>query len=216
MTAPRIALISATPLAIGPAEGAVREALPEAAIWNLLDDRLLADARSGPITDDLAGRMDSLIDIAIAGRADGVILTCSQYGQRALVRDRKRDGVAVLSADGPLFDEVVARRPRRVVLVASLESAIADSAPRLAALLAAAGLETSVEPVLVPAPTSDEAVRSLEDAVGAHVASADVIALAQYSLAPFASRLEERLGKPVLDGPHVAVDRLIREMKAAA
>ena len=46
MTEPRIALISATPLAIAPATAAITAALPAATVWNLLDDRLLADAQT--------------------------------------------------------------------------------------------------------------------------------------------------------------------------
>ena len=76
MTDVRIALISATPLAIAPAMAAVTEAFPDATVWNLLDDRLLADAQqAGGITPGLAARMDQLIELALAGGADGVLLT---------------------------------------------------------------------------------------------------------------------------------------------
>ena len=109
MTSGRIALISTTPKAVPPAAAAVGAAMPEATVWNLIDDRLLADATAeGGVTPSLGERMDRLIDLAVAGGADGVLLTCSQFGGRARIRDPRRDGVAVLAADDPLFAEVAA------------------------------------------------------------------------------------------------------------
>lgn len=212
----RIALISATPLAIGPAAAAISEAFPDGTVWNLLDDRLLADAGvAGGITETLAARMDQLIDFAIAGGADGVLLTCSQYGARAGVRDASADGVAVLSADGPLFDEVVEQHPSRVLLVASLESAAADSGERLSAAFASAGVSTNLQPLVVPAASKPLEADQLTEVLTAAVAEVDdeydVIVLAQFSLAPAAAALADRFGVPVLDGPRAAARRLTAE-----
>lgn len=212
MTDRKIALISATPLAIAPAAAAVAETFPDATVWNLLDDRLLADAQAeGSVTEPLAARMDQLIESALAGGADGVILTCSQYGQRALVRDPGTDGVSVLSADGPLFDEVVALAPARVLLVASLESAAADSGDRLRADLEAAAAETEIETLVVSAAakpmTTDALIGVLGDAIEQAGGHHDAIVLAQYSLAPAAPALAARFGV-VLDGPAAAARRL--------
>lgn len=217
MTDPKIALISATPLAIAPAADAIRGAVPEGVIWNLLDDRLLADAQvEGGITASLEARMDALIQSALAGGADGVLLTCSQYGARATVRDRARDGVPVLSADGPLFDEVAALRPERVLLVASLESAAADSAERLGAALAEAGVPAGIRSIVVAEAARPTSPAELEELLGAALADAtepsDVVVLAQYSLAPAAEGLGRRLGLPVLDGPQAAARRLTSEL----
>ncbi|MGF3052900.1 hypothetical protein ACQUSY_02880 [Microbacterium sp. YY-03] len=213
MTNVKIALISATPLAIAPAASAVSAAIPNSILWNLLDDRLLADlGQQGEMTAPLANRMDILIDSAIAGGADGVLLTCSQYGVRADHRDLDADGVAVFSADGPLFDATVALAPANVLLVASLESAAADSTSRLQATFAAANVTTSIRAVVVPAAAKPLPV----DELAAHLAAAiadvaepyDVVVLAQYSLAPAAATLRADITVPVLDGPSVAASRL--------
>ncbi|MFS0894877.1 hypothetical protein [Microbacterium sp. 179-I 3D3 NHS] len=216
MTDPKIALISATPLAIAPAAAAIAAGLPEATVWNLLDDRLLADARDqGGIDAPLAARMDALIDLALAGGADGVLLTCSQFGDRADRRDRDADGVAVLSADGPLFAAAVAAAPNRVLLVASLESAASDSGERLGRAFADAGSAAQVQAVVVPAAASPLPASALVDALADAIADIDepydLIVLAQYSLADAAAALAERYGVPVLDGPSAAA----RELSAA-
>ncbi|GAA1421168.1 hypothetical protein [Agrococcus citreus] len=213
MTPVKIALISATPLAIAPATAAVSAAVPSSTIWNLLDDRLLADLKQqGEMTGPLAARMDILIESALAGGADGVLLTCSQYGVRADHRDPATDGVAVISADGPLFEDVVALAPASVLLVASLESAAADSTARLDAAFAAAGAVTSIRSVVVPMAAnplpSAELAAHLAAAISEVTEAYDVVVLAQYSLAPAAEELRTHIAVPVLDGPSVAASRL--------
>jgi Asp/Glu/hydantoin racemase len=213
----KIALISATPLAIPPAAAAIATALPDTTVWNLLDDRLLADAEEqGGITAPLAARMDDLIELALAGGADGVLLTCSQFGTRADVRDRATDRVAVLSADGPLFAEAAEQQASRILLVASLESAAADSAGRLSAVLAASGSAASVTPLVVRAAARPPQGESLDEVLGAAIAGVaepyDLVVLAQYSLAAAAGALAERFGVPVLDGPSAAARRLATEI----
>ena len=213
MTEPRIALISATPLAIAPAATAITAALPTATVWNLLDDRLLADAHvEGGITAPLAARMDGLIELALAGGADGVLLTCSQFGVRADRRDPAVDGAAVLSADGPLFAEAVAAAPARVLLVASLESSASDSTARLTEAFVASGSSAQVRPVVVPAAAVPLAAPDLVDVLATAIAAVDdpydLIVLAQYSLASAATALADRFGVAVLDGPAAAARRL--------
>ena len=217
MSDTRIALISATPLAIGPAAAAIGEAFPNSTVWNLLDDRLLADAQvEGGITDPLAARMDHLIDVALAGGADGVLLTCSQYGGRADARDTASDGVAVLSADGPLFAEAVELHPERVLLVASLENAASDSTERLSAAFSSASATTEHVPLVVNAAaqplSEDRLVAVLAEAIAETEAAYDVIVLAQFSLAPAATALADRFGVPVLDAPRAAARRLAAEI----
>ncbi|MDQ0727633.1 hypothetical protein [Microbacterium sp. W4I20] len=213
MTDPRIALISATPLAIAPAAAAITDALPGATVWNLLDDRLLADARAeGEITASLAARMDGLIELALAGGADGVLLTCSQFGDRADRRDRGADGAAVLSADGPLFAEAVAAAPARVLLAASLESAADDSGTRLTSAFTDAGSSARVHAVVVPEAAVPLPASALVDVLATAISGVeepyDVVVLAQYSLAEAAAPLAERFGVTVLDGPSAAARRL--------
>ena len=69
---PLVALISATPTAIAPAESAFARNFPSARLWNILDDRLLTEADSrGGLDDELRARMGRLIDHALAGARQG-------------------------------------------------------------------------------------------------------------------------------------------------
>ncbi|WP_371625689.1 aspartate/glutamate racemase family protein [Streptomyces sp. NBC_01116] len=213
--APRIALISATPTAIAPAVAGLAEEFPAAEPWNLLDDRLLDDApEDGPLSPALVDRMARLIGHALAGGADGVLLTCSLYGS---VAEAVETPVPLLAPDTAAFEQALALSAGRgrVLVLASFEAAMRDSLKRFTAVAAAAGPAT--EPVGVVAPDAFDAARqgdlstlrdALRDACLPHVTGADTVLLAQFSLAPAAAFLSTALGVPVVSGPHAAAAAL--------
>lgn len=213
MNRPRIALISATPAAIDPATSALAAEFPAADVWNLLDDKLLADAdERGGLGDDLAERMRRLIDHAVAGGADGILLTCSMYGPVARERDL---GKPVLAPDEAAFDELLAGGYRSVLVVASLESALHDAVARLTAFLTAAGAPAKVRGAVSPeafeATKAGDASR-LATLLGTttrdHATDTDAVFLAQYSLAPATAVVAAMSGLPVVAGPVSAAIRL--------
>ncbi|MFJ9107220.1 aspartate/glutamate racemase family protein [Streptomyces sp. NPDC102283] len=213
--APRIALISATPTAIAPAVAGLAAEFPGAEPWNLLDDRLLDDApEDGPLSPALVDRMARLIGHALAGGADGVLLTCSLYGS---VAEAVETPVPLLAPDAAAFEQALALSEGRgrVLVLASFEAAMRDSLKRFSVVAAAAGPAT--EPVGVVAPDAFDAARqgdlstlrdALRDACLPHVTDADTVLLAQFSLAPAAAFLSTALGVPVVSGPHAAAAAL--------
>ncbi|GAA2613291.1 hypothetical protein SMC26_14135 [Actinomadura fulvescens] len=205
---PRIALISATPAAIGPAMAGLAEAFPEAEVWNLLDDKLLDDAdAAGGLTERLCERMRGLIHHAVSGGADGILLTCSMYGA---VTGTVETGIPVLAPDEAAFSAVAGGGYGHVLVVASLETALADSVSRLRR---AAGPAVAVDGVVCPG--AFEAAKradrpALLDALLTTVrdSSSEAFLLAQYSLAPVADELAQALDRPVVSGPQAAAARL--------
>ncbi|GAA3739918.1 hypothetical protein GCM10022239_14440 [Leifsonia bigeumensis] len=210
---PLVALISATPLAIPPAEAAMAETFCEVEIWNLLDDRLMTEAAlQGGLTPELAARMETLIDFAIGQGADAVLLTCSLYGS---VADGFVAPIPVLAPDRAVFDDVTGSSYQRILVVASFEEALKDSAYRLGKDAAASGRAIEVTGVVATAAmTSAKSgntralVDDLAEAVEPASAGIDAVLLAQYSLAPAREDLERRLGIPVLSGPSSAAVKL--------
>ncbi|ALG12517.1 hypothetical protein [Kibdelosporangium phytohabitans] len=178
---PRIALISATTAAIGPAVAGLAEEFPQADPWNLLDDKLLPDAESsGGVTPQLADRVRRLIAHA-ADSADAVLLTCSMYGFIA----EESSVIPVLAPDAAAFEQARARRS--LLVVASLESALHDTLSRL-------DHPNATGVVSSPA--------DIADACRAH--TVDAVLLAQYSLTPYAPKLDI----PVISGPRSAAAKL--------
>ena len=96
--APTVAVINATNASVAPAKAAIAEGFPEARVWSLLDDRLVSDAEAaGGLTPDLSARMASLIDYAVKGGADAVLLSCSMYGP-VVQQQRQASPIPMLSS----------------------------------------------------------------------------------------------------------------------
>ena len=234
---PTVALVHATPAAMAPAVAAFGERFPSAALWHLLDDRLVSDAeRAGGLVPPLRRRMLSLIGHAVAGGADGVLLTCSMYGPVARLATQLWDR-PVAGSDEAMYERVATERPARVAVLGSLETAVADSADRLRQVLAGAaatasrpgpegrsrdGRATEVVGVLCPGAAAAAAagdgaalLASLRSAAEPLAGTVDLFLLGQYSLTPAHAGLQAALEVPVWSPPHVAADVLARRLRPA-
>jgi predicted nucleotidyltransferase len=210
---PTVALIHATPMAMAPARAAFADRFPQARLWNLLDDLLISQAQeAGAVTSPLRARMERLIEHAISGGADAVLLTCSMYGPVAhdVVGSA---GVPVLASDDALFAAVTELRPRRVAVLGPNRAGLDDTVARLRSHLGADKAEITavvVEGAAGAASAGDLAeLERLVTAVARAVErDADVIVLGQFSLSPAARTAAEAVSVPVLSPPHLAADAL--------
>jgi hypothetical protein len=213
--APKIALISAVPAAIPPAQAALRAALPDAVVWNIIDDRLLADADSrGGLDDALRLRMQRLIEHALSEDPDGVLLTCSLYGP---VAQQTHAAVPVMAPDEAAFADIAAAGYASVLVLASFDGARDDSVERLEAALRAAGAGGRVVGRSAPAAMTatqagdqDALVAALVEACADRPPGVDAVFLAQYSLAPAGDALQAAIGLPVVSAPKSAAAALRR------
>ncbi|MFI2228658.1 aspartate/glutamate racemase family protein [Nocardia testacea] len=212
---PVIAVVHSTIASIAPTKRAFAREMPRAQLWNLLDDRLGADADDlGIVAPHLRRRMLDLIRHGIDGGADAVLMACSMYGDTAAVAEQLWT-VPVFSSDSDMFDELARLCPARVAVLASLEASAADSTARLRAYLANRDIAIQVVSVFCPGAAAAAAegdyvqmVKAL--AAGLDGRSFDVVVLAQYSLSPATDDLAEATGLPVLSAPQLAA-RAVRE-----
>lgn len=217
MTAnPRIALIHATPASIAPAVTALAADFPAAEPWNLMDDKLLGDAdAAGGLTTELRQRMRRLIEHAVGGGCDGVLLTCSLYGPVALATQA---AVPVLAPDQAAFDTLAGGGYKSIMVVASFETALLDAQRRLTEFLgegevAVSGVVADGAFAAAKAADTDRLAASLSAAV--HGTTAEAVFLAQYSLAPATEAVAAAVEVPVITGPACAAVAL-RELLAGA
>ncbi|GAB3617263.1 hypothetical protein GCM10027416_18200 [Okibacterium endophyticum] len=212
---PLIALISGVAAAIPPAQRAFGEVLPEADLWNLLDDRLVSDAmQAGQVSTGLIDRMMRLIEHATLEKADAIVLTCSVYGFLAPAAS-ERFGVPVHGPDDAALQEVVLRGLTSIYLVASVDLALRDAVERAAAAFAAKGADVAIVPILAegaraPSLRGDHAgvADAITMAIQASARDADAVLLANYSLADAADRVSIGVARPVIDGPAHAAHSL--------
>ncbi|MDT0398980.1 MULTISPECIES: aspartate/glutamate racemase family protein [Streptomyces] len=211
---PLVALIHAVPTAHRIAEEAFTREFPQATVWNVLDDRLLDDARdAGGLTVALRRRMLRLIGHVMDSGARALLLTCSSYGE---VVDTARSlwDVPVLKSDEAMFQAALAGPYRRIAVVASTPPAVPAAVAQLEALVPSVRPDRPLDIVTAlseEAGTSDgaEAARHLAAALrAAGGADADAVLLAQYSLTPARDALAGLLGVPVLDGAGAAAREL--------
>jgi Asp/Glu/hydantoin racemase len=212
---PVIALISATPAAIGPATTALHAAISSATVWNILDDRLLQDANAaGGVTAPLAERMKRLIRHAETEGADGILLTCSIYGPVAhqIASDLS---IPVLAADDAAFTAAVDSGHATVLVVAVGPSQMADTSTRLRALADKHGVTIDLPAIIAEgafeaalAHDDDALLASIEKAITESGYRPDAVLLAQYSLTTVTEQLADALQLPVYAGPQRAAEIL--------
>ncbi|MFK4600053.1 aspartate/glutamate racemase family protein [Streptomyces pristinaespiralis] len=214
---PLVAMIHAVPSGARIAQEAFAREFPQATVWNVMDDRLLDDARAaGGLTDALRRRMLRLIGHVIDGGAKALLLTCSSYGE---VVDTARAlwDVPVLKSDEAMFRTALAGPYRRIAVVASTPPAVPAAVTQLEALVPAVRADRPVD--IVTALSEEAAVADDAEATARHLADAlhavgatdvDAVLLAQYSLTRARDALAALVGVPVLDGAGAAA----RELRA--
>ena len=214
----RIALIHATPAAVDPIRAAFAEAWPEPDLVNLLDDSLSRDRALAPdLTDDRYRRFDTLGRYALSFGADGILFTCSAFGP-AIERVAAAHAIPVLKPNEAMFAEAFAIGGK-IGMLATFEPSIPSMGAEFEADAAKAGAGVTLESVFVPGAMAAllAGKRDHHDALVAQAAGAladcNAIMLAQFSMAPAAGSLRERLpGVPVLTSPNAAVAAMKKQL----
>jgi len=220
---PRIALIHATPAAVDPIRTAFAEAWPEPDLVNLLDDSLSRDRALTPeLTKSIYGRFDALGAYSMAIGADGILFTCSAFGP-AIERVASAVPVPVLKPNEAMFAEAIAMGGQgggRIGMLATFEPSIASMEAEFKADAAKVGVSVTLESIYVPEAMSAlvGGNRERHDTLVAEAAPAlahcKAIMLAQFSMAPAAAKLRQRLPDvPVLTSPGSAVTAMKKRVK---
>ncbi|MEU4237443.1 aspartate/glutamate racemase family protein [Actinoplanes sp. NPDC026619] len=191
------------------------ELAPGWADVHVVDPALLADAQRDGITGELAARVDARLHELADGGADLIVCTCSTLSEYAETRTGDL-GVAVLRVDRPMAEAAVAAG-ERVAVIATTDSTFGPTGALLRAAAGQAGRRVTLIETPVPGAWSlfqQGDLRAYAEKAAAQARKiapgADVIVLAQASLAPAAALLAD-LPIPVLTSPRTAVARAIAE-----
>jgi Asp/Glu/hydantoin racemase len=205
----RIALVHALKHSIVPIEASFAKLWPEAKLMNLLDDSLSADlARDGKLTDAMTERFLSIGRYAASTGTDGILFTCSAFGPCIEAVAGERAPMPVLKPNEAMIEEASKAGPR-VGLLSSFP-------PTLASMPREFPASVQLVPKLAEGAMAalDRGDRAEHDRLvveaSKELRGCDVIALAQYSMAPTAEKVAEATGRPVLTTPDSAVMKLKR------
>ncbi|MET3475101.1 Asp/Glu/hydantoin racemase [Variovorax atrisoli] len=187
-------------------ERLVRRIEPGLRVRHVVREELLADARVVGVDDaGLVSRVHEAMHEAASEGAKVVVCTCSTIGAIA-ERTPTGDAFRALRIDRAMADRAVRTGPR-VLIAAALESTLAPT--KALVLSAAQDAGIAVQPALLfvkgawphfEAGDSARYIETLASAIRAASAEADVVVLAQASMAPVADALAD-LGIDVLSSP---------------
>lgn len=220
-SAPRIALIHATALAVEPIAQAFERHWPQARRMNLLDDSLSVDrAAAGSLTPAMVQRFVDLAGYARGAGCDAILFTCSAFGP-AIEAAAQAVGLPTLKPNEAMFEQALAQcgaGGARLGLIATFEASIASMSEELLQLAGQRGLQVELSSVFVPGAMADLAHGHAEQhhqkvaQAARQLADCDVVMLAQFSMADAQPTVQQALSCPVLSSPDCAVLALQKRM----
>jgi Asp/Glu/hydantoin racemase len=209
----RITLIHALKHSLAPIEASFARLWPDARLMNLLDDSLSADlARAGALDDAMTERFLRLGRYAAGTGSDAILFTCSAFGPCIEAVARAQAPMPVLKPNEAMIEQAVANGSRIGLL--------STFAPTLASMPREFPSSVEIVPKLAEGAMAalDRGDRATHDQLVVEASrefrDCDLIALAQYSMAPAADLVARATGLPVLTTPDSAVMKL-KEMLAA-
>jgi hypothetical protein len=203
----RITLVHALKHSIVPVETAFAKLWPEARLMNLLDDSLSADlARDGRLSEAMTERFLELGRYAAGTGADGILFTCSAFGPCIEAVARAHAPMPVLKPNEAMIEQAVARGGK-IGLLSTFPPTLASMPPEFPASIKI--VPKLAEGALAALDRGDRAEHDrLVTEASKDLRDCDLIALAQYSLAPAATMVAEATGRPILTTPDSAVLKL--------
>ena len=203
----RITLIHALKHSLQPIEASFARLWPEARLMNLLDDSLSTDlARDGGLSEAMTARFLALGRYAASTGSDAILFTCSAFGPCIEAVARAQAPMPVLKPNEAMIEQAAATA-RRVGLLSTFAPTLASMPPEFPASVEL--VPKLAEGALAALDRGDRAEHDrLVVQAAADLRDCDVIALAQYSMAPAANLVAEATGRPVLTTPDSAVAKL--------
>jgi Asp/Glu/hydantoin racemase len=203
----RITLIHALKHSVAPVEAAFARLWPDAQLMNLVDDSLSTDlARDGKLSDAMTERFLTLGRYAADTGADAILFTCSAFGPCIEVVARAHAPMPVLKPNEAMIAQVAAKGGK-IGLLSSFP-------PTLVSMPREFPASVQLVPKLAEGAMAalDRGDRAEHDRLVVEASmdlrGCDLIALAQYSMAPTAALVAEATGLPVVTTTDSAVMKL--------
>jgi len=228
MSAQRIALIHATPLAIEPVNASFKRLWPEASLQNILDDSLSRDhAAAGHLTADMVERFIDLAQYAKRAGCHGILFTCSAFGE-AIEAAAAAVAMPTFKPNEAMFEDALRAALRanqndaevlNIGLVATFSASIVSMSQEFNALAASLERQVQLHSLFVPNAMdalaqghAEEHHRLIAEGVQT-MPSCDVIMLAQFSMAAAQTLAQSKTNTSILTSPECAVLALQKRMK---
>ena len=210
---PRIALIHAVTVAMAPVHDAFRQLWPEAECVDILDTSLSRDReRDGRLTEKMTGRFLLLAKYAEDTGADGILFTCSAFGE-AIEAAAGKAGIPVLKPNEAMFEAALAAG-RRLGMLATFEPSVAGMEAEFRDIAGRRKSRATLDNFCVPGAmkalqAGDAAEHDERLAIAApRFADYDAVMLAHFSTSRAAAAVKAAVRCPVLTAPGASVTKL--------
>ena len=209
----RIALVHAVQPAMQPIADAFRDHWPEADCANVLDDSLSRDReKSVEISADIFKRFDMLGAYAADIGADGLLFTCSAFGE-AIEAVAAKAAFPVLKPNEAMF-EAALQRGRTIGMLATFVPSVASMEREFYDMAKERNADATIRTICVP--KAMEALNKGNAAthnalladVAPQLAGCDAILLAHFSTSRAEKAVKQVVSVPVLTSPVAAVQKL--------
>ncbi|MEJ6393229.1 aspartate/glutamate racemase family protein [Gymnodinialimonas sp. 2305UL16-5] len=215
---PRIALIHATRVAIAPIEAAAKAHWPEAETISIMEEGLSVDRqKSGDLSLELWDRIIGLARYAESAGSDAILFTCSAFGQA--IDDAAEDSlIPIMKPNQAMFNAAFGYGDRIAMIytfppaAAGMEDEFKTAAASkgskavLTSYFCAGALDAKRAGDVV---THDRLIAETAE----QIPEADVIMLAQFSMASAADAVLRRITTPVLTSPEAAITEIRRRVE---
>ena len=221
MPEPYLALLHTGEIHVAGFTERFQAAAPDIPLRHVVRADLLAAAEaSGGLTPEIAAETATILNAVLAEGATCVLCTCSTLGP--VVEAAAREAEApVLRVDRALAEKAAAES-NRVLVAAAVETTIGPTLALLEEAAATAGRDITFRTLVLPEAwalfqAGDFAgyTAAIADAIRETLGDADLVVLAQASMAGAVATLED-LGVPVLASPPLAVAQAIAMFREKA
>ncbi|MDQ0898450.1 aspartate/glutamate racemase family protein [Paenibacillus sp. V4I7] len=194
-----------------PLKAVFKELLPDCRLVNIIDDSLIGDVvQAGQVPPGVARRLIQYFHHGEEIGADVILNTCSSVGE--VVDDARRlIGVPIVKIDESMAAAAVSYD--RIAVLATLPSTLAPTMRLIQKQAEAAGRQVTLVNGLAEGAFDalvcgkpEEHDRILLETAKRIADKADVLVLAQGSMARMEPKLKETTGKPVLSSPRMGVE----------
>ncbi len=209
----RLALIHATRVAIEPIESAAAALWPEVETISILEEGLSVDrSKSNDLSPDLLRRIVDLSRYAESAEADGVLFTCSAFGS-AIDRANFEACIPVMKPNEAMFDAAFGLGDR-VAMIYTFPPAASGMEEEFREAAISRGSDALIksyycDDALEAKQRGDTATHDkLIADMAAQIEDADVILLAQFSMASAAEAARAITTIPILTSPDAAIQAM--------
>jgi len=211
-SSPKIYLCHAAAVAIDPIVASFRANWPQAQLANLLEESWMPDlAADGKLTDTMIERFVMIGHYCVKAGADAILFTCSAFGP-AIEECRRQLKIPVLKPNEAMYEQLVAK-DASVSLLATFPPSIPSMVTEIKEAARSAGTKLKLDTHLVDGAlaalqggNADEHNRLIVEMAAKQ--QCDVIAFAQFSMAPALQVAVARTKTPILTTPDSAVAKL--------